>query len=55
MRRQIILYLGTYLEDEIKEIWSVAEKLEVVTKTVKGFARVDIFVRDSDRKMLVMK
>ncbi|MDD7764224.1 MAG: D-alanine--D-alanine ligase [Peptoniphilaceae bacterium] len=39
-------------EDEIKEIQSVAKKAYAVTNC-KGFARVDIFVRDSDRKMLV--
>ena len=42
-----------YLEkEEIKEIQSVAKRAYAVTNC-KGFARVDIFVRDSDRKMLV--
>lgn len=39
-------------EEEIKEIQSVAKRAYAVTNC-KGFARVDIFVRDSDRKMLV--
>lgn len=39
-------------EAEIKEIQSVAKRAYAVTNC-KGFARVDIFVRDSDRKMLV--
>lgn len=39
-------------EEEIKEIQSVAKRAYTVTNC-KGFARVDIFIRDSDRKMLV--
>ena len=39
-------------EEEISNIQSVAKKAYAVTNC-KGFARVDIFVRDSDRKMLV--
>ncbi|MEB3073627.1 D-alanine--D-alanine ligase family protein [Parvimonas sp. C2] len=39
-------------DEEIKEIQSVAKRAYAVTNC-KGFARVDIFVRDSDRKMLV--